>query len=279
MSFILEGADFTGKTTLARELESKGYHYHHEGPPPTGDLFTHYLQLMQHDHKMVYDRLYHGELVYGPILRGQSRISKEQFTLLERLRRARGIISILCTPPLRGVLDRFNKRIRAELIEDPETLSQIWSAYQGLHFDYGIATLKIPRYILETKIITLPLGYVGPPSARFLFVGETPNGPFNVPFFDTTNSSGFLNSAIIKAGYGEDEIAFTNAFDPDGRTQKILGFPVIIALGEKAAKECANQGKHGVMIPHPSYWKRFHAHEEQRYVMLLRRIRHENRSK
>jgi len=74
---IIEGPDGAGKTTLARQLAFlTGKQYHHEGPPPAGkDLFQHYVELLLRNEPTVFDRLFEGENVYGPILRGSSRLT------------------------------------------------------------------------------------------------------------------------------------------------------------------------------------------------------------
>src|SRR5262245_31041453 len=119
---ILEGPDATGKTTMARQLESLGWKYHHEGPPAgTDDLFTYYCQvLLNAKEPTVFDRLFHGELVYGPLVRGKSLITWDHVPLFDRLCRARGAVTVLCGISFREALARWNqvKRTRIELVND-----------------------------------------------------------------------------------------------------------------------------------------------------------------
>ena len=99
---ILEGPDGGGKTTLARELEKHGFLYRHEGPPPLGrDQVEYYMrslnQAIEGPSDVVFDRLYLGELVYGPIIRGIDNLSGlEGLTLFNRLHRSKTIHQYLC---------------------------------------------------------------------------------------------------------------------------------------------------------------------------------------
>jgi hypothetical protein len=80
---IIEGPDGAGKTTLARQLAHlTGKTYHHEGPPPAGSAFQHYMNLLLRNEPTVFDRLFEGENIYGPILRGASGLSFEETRLL-----------------------------------------------------------------------------------------------------------------------------------------------------------------------------------------------------
>lgn len=71
MITIVEGADATGKTTLAKRLaERTGAVYRHAGAPTSANWWQEYVDPIQHEHNMVLDRWHVGELVW-PVLFGR----------------------------------------------------------------------------------------------------------------------------------------------------------------------------------------------------------------
>lgn len=100
---IIEGADGCGKTELARHLEkAHGFAYHHTGPPPsdTESLFDYYRGVVdgRQETPTVYDRMFFGEVVYGPIFRAGSKISLFQLQKLRELFTALGGVTVLMLP-------------------------------------------------------------------------------------------------------------------------------------------------------------------------------------
>jgi hypothetical protein len=122
---IIEGPDGAGKTTLARSLLAPvagGVDYHHEGPPPAGDhgLLPYYLdfvrrafdQRMEHRNPFVFDRLAMGEVVYGPLLRGRSRLSDAELGTFFRVTREMGAVHVLALPPFAVARANWEARAR-----------------------------------------------------------------------------------------------------------------------------------------------------------------------
>lgn len=95
MNIVIEGPDGAGKTTLAKGF--KDHDYHHEGPPSDGyDLLKYYTTLLDQTVDTIFDRHALSELVYGPLLRGKSRISFEE---VERLYKyPTNVRLIICLP-------------------------------------------------------------------------------------------------------------------------------------------------------------------------------------
>ncbi len=97
MNIIIEGPDGAGKTTFATK-GFKDYQYHHEGPPSSGyDLLKYYTNLLDQWDNTIFDRHALSELVYGPLLRGQSRVSFEEVDLLYNYQKKDRLI--ICLPP------------------------------------------------------------------------------------------------------------------------------------------------------------------------------------
>jgi thymidylate kinase len=74
---VLEGCDGTGKTSLAETLRDQhGYTITHSGRTREGtDLAARYRQILAAPRRIVLDRSFISELVYGPLFHGRSRIT------------------------------------------------------------------------------------------------------------------------------------------------------------------------------------------------------------
>jgi thymidylate kinase len=96
---VLEGCDGTGKTTLAAALASQhGYRVIHSGRTPDGsDLAERYRALLATQGKIILDRSFISELVYGPLDHGLSRLTLPDVANLARRVAARGGILVHLT--------------------------------------------------------------------------------------------------------------------------------------------------------------------------------------
>lgn len=285
---IIEGPDGAGKTRLARELCARyGMGYHHEGPPPPGvDLTAYYAKLLVNATRpTVFDRLYLGELVYGPLLRGGSRVSAYDLRMLHRLVVGTGSTVVTCLPDFCVCLE--NNQAKTELITDQVTLRDAYDAWD-LVFNAVMTipnrqphsyTRQVGPFLVRDKS-RLPEGCVGSPTAKILFVGEQANGDLDLPFFRTGRSSVYLNRALSDAGVPEADLALVNTLNrlsrPNDLPFVISQMPVlrtVVALGKIAAirlKQNCPPFVNVIEIPHPQYWSRFHAAETDRYTAMLK---------
>lgn len=286
---IIEGPDGAGKTSLARAIcANLGYGYHHEGPPPQGVcLLTYYASLL-HDtiRPTVFDRLHVGETVYGPILRGESRLSDRDMRILTRLIKGQGMSLIYCLPPQE--VCEANTAGRKEYLSDEQRGRAYtdWQFASGRYY-HNAQVFNYVRASAPMSMIypTLPPCTVGSPVARVLFVGEQPNGALDLPFFGAKHSSVFLDECLQVAGYVEEEVAFTNALDAQGRARD-LGFIIsqmpklttVVALGRVPEAQLERQDiphfVKQVTLPHPAYWKRFHSGDQHGYIQQLKGVRY-----
>ncbi|HLZ10541.1 MAG TPA: hypothetical protein VKT80_18285 [Chloroflexota bacterium] len=297
-AIVIEGPDGTGKTTLARAFEARGFVYHHCDPPAEGiDLFDHYLDLILLARKkdVVFDRLHLGEYVYGPVMRGGSRLTLNQLRFLNRAVHPSPGFIILCDMNESWIVDRWRANVDREYVKDEAKFKRVIQGFRELRdnlyrigrFEYdfirfGVHQNEFVRGIVD-RLKTFgrhPIdGYSGEPYPEFLFVGERPGGKVDLGFCSEKNSSGFLNYCLVKAGFVEPEIGFINAFDKYNLPRDLhkiwleLYQPKVVALGLEAQNACKKFKIPYEGLPHPSYWKRFHAKNLQGYVELLQDVR------
>jgi len=289
---ILEGPDGAGKTTLAEFLRQRGYAYRHEGPPPGdgGSLLDYYTRrLLEAEAPTVFDRLHVGEVVYGPLLRGQSRLTALELTLLHRVVSSLGAQMVLCMPSWETCLANTNNRKELLSFGQLERAYAAWMRVLPMFrhvYSYESISKRQMADVLVKPRPTCPLGVTGSPYAKVLFVGERVNAKLtrlDLPFHTAANSSGFFHGCLKDAGFNEVDLAFTNAFDLNGQPRNLaaiaaglLDLQTIVALGTVAFDQCEQQLGTSPFdycsLFHPAYWKRFHAGDRDTYVLQLRSI-------
>jgi thymidylate kinase len=161
MLIILEGPDGAGKTTLAEALVAKtGAELWHRGPiqgspqeeyldPITGwDSSTH----------VICDRWHLGELVYGPIFRGESKLDEDTRIDIDLAIRKAGGILVYCRPHVTSM--QLNIRRRGDDMVSEDQLLDITAAYDRVmraSLIGGITVNPFEHHIddLTTHIIVL----------------------------------------------------------------------------------------------------------------------------
>jgi thymidylate kinase len=111
-TIVIEGCDGTGKTTLADRLAT-AYEVtviHADRTPNHIDLTTRYLALLARPGRIVLDRSFLSEPVYGPLYRGGSRLTPAQVATLARAVADRGGVCVHLTAPAAAIADRIAAR-------------------------------------------------------------------------------------------------------------------------------------------------------------------------
>ncbi len=128
---VLDGCDGTGKTTLAELLrDRRGHVVIHSGRTPDGtDLAERYRHLLATPGRIVLDRSFISELVYGPLFHGGSRITAAAAIDLARgvARRDGALVHLTGNP------DAIMRRLRSRdgTAPPPARVSAIIDAYHA----------------------------------------------------------------------------------------------------------------------------------------------------
>lgn len=297
MLIIIEGADKTGKTTLANAIVDKfGCKYVHFGKPkkhPATEYAEYALSISPKDN-LVLDRFYLGELVYGPLLRGKAGINDVEFATLERILRTKQAILI------QTITDSAlaNKRLKVSTQDEAVNEDQNTKAARGFkeligrsnlqhQFLYDGSTyenlnvllgqLESMKTIVERNQDIIPKVCTGigtPAGKKIILVGEKVNKNvtwLNLPF-DRGFSSEFLLNSLKAAGVPEKMIYLCNSdtinsHEVDFLTRDVTLF---IALGKKAHEKLKFLNVPHVELAHPQYVKRFLWPLRDKYVAQLK---------
>jgi len=101
-TLVLEGCDGVGKSTLANALATRhGFQVVHSPRTPDHlDLAGRYRTILAGSGRILFDRCFISELVYGPLHRGRARITWSQaIDLAETVMDRSGILIHLTAPP------------------------------------------------------------------------------------------------------------------------------------------------------------------------------------
>lgn len=109
---VLEGCDGAGKTTLATKLaHHHGYQHLHATRTPDGvDLAERYRTILAMPGRIVLDRCFISELVYGPLLHGRSRLTFAQVRDLTAAVGSRGGLLVHLTASPETIAARLHQR-------------------------------------------------------------------------------------------------------------------------------------------------------------------------
>lgn len=136
MIIIIEGADGSGKTTLAEQISKQtGYPVVHRSSPKSEEekavMMQMYLQAIKEGRNVIFDRCWYSEMVYGVVMRDESVISYPQMYELERSLAKRGALIIYCTDKPETLWRRCTKR-GEDYVTNSQTFMKICDEYDKL---------------------------------------------------------------------------------------------------------------------------------------------------
>jgi len=297
---LLEGPDGAGKSSLAAKLATElkkigTVEQWHKGPPTKHPLDEYEMPLLKYrpgrNHHIIADRWHLGELVYPHVFGRESKYSSAVHHHLEAFLRSRGALLVYTCPPI-GVLKSRLAR-RGDSMVEADQLLAIVKWYMGaltftqlpVYRGHGTSDLNTVSSILragrlhEQKAYKLNsyITYTGSDRPKFLLVGDirknqervlgpafmpypATSGVFlhdALPFFDVVRHCGVMN---------------VNDVDDFATAHKILGEPLICALGKNAHERLESMGiEHGA-VPHPQYVRRFMHHAIEPYGDLIKEV-------
>lgn len=316
MILVVEGVDHAGKTTLAHAVMNEFVHGPvlggflgkevsrlHKGPP---DESRHILQEYEGDllhypaheltslrHLYVLDRWHLGEALYGPLLRGGSRLTKAQLLHVELLLASLGAVKVVVTSDAESLMQRH--------MASPDgviTLSQAhFLQLDYLHLirelsdwdiidsstgtDPDARALLIQMVIRTSMVMHLPCysSYIGPVQPAALLVGDCPGGspPEWARAFEPMKPG--CSSHLISSLHNEGVLSRTGFVNQEGTDLTglwyALGAPNVIALGQVAAAAIGQSGirpSQRFQVHHPQYVRRFETRTWDNYVHNIKEL-------
>lgn len=246
------------------------------------------------------DRSWIAEPIYGAAFRGgDDRIGIAYRRMLERGAWSARAVVALFLPPFEVCAESFQRRREEEYLPDTDRLRAVYQGYLGLI--EGTRTLDLPCVVVDytrhrraqirdlIAAVRPPVDACGLGAGRFepgrsiLVVGDRPGpchpergGDCGAPFvtFQRGGCSVWLSEQLEAAGIPESNLYFINAYSRDGATASPfflshLRPPLVVALGERAADWARTVAQvNAVEVPHPQYWRRFHAHDDKSYPLI-----------
>lgn len=292
---ILEGPDLCGKSTLAQKLHNLyGYKIVKcSAPKQDDDVYREYVgKILMNRQFTTFDRMFIGELVYGPLKRGVSQLDDNKILNLTLLLQARNCQVINCSASNEFIEKAF--KIRGESFVTLNEIFKIKSLYKNVMksvnlpiYDYNcpskfpievVACNKrfvVPKFIQQSR-------YVGSLKPDIVFVGwrnntnATPTG-IELPF-DFGKSANVLKEVIKLSGvknYGITNVVKHWLNEDVNMIYEELDYldpERIICLGDDAYAAVKRNFKQAIKIHHPSYVARFKRTSIKNYANLIKRL-------
>lgn len=308
MIIELEGPDGSGKGTAARSF-SEAYGVMSDGQealilkagqpdPPDRDPFEEYetgladkLPVLT-DSLVVLDRWALGEMIYGPLLRGHSRLTPGGMLHVSMFMKALGARRYVLLPPEDTLMQRFTDR--GDDLIDKDDLMHIWHEYDrlGHQFGYEIIRSDIPPAALlfgnllelskiarrAEELAAFAPGYIGTLTPRVVLAGDvragdhlaafTPASRQGCAYFFTEHLANYADIVLTKVGILNTGEPGMNLREAD----RFLGTPRWIALGRAAEERLNRAGLITRYVPHPQAARRFASKGD--YGMAVMRAAH-----
>lgn len=281
---VLEGADGTGKTTVAEQLRQRGWLYQHAGPEDNLRVLASRMAQLQGLSYVVWDRCHLGEYVYGTLDR-HTQVDRGWWNLIEAFLLEKNATCVLMTEQFEDKLDYLGKNGRNRYEEVTHAYARAlanssltWKSRASLP-DYQVDNLDV-KAVWEWREDPEGLGGITrdvtdqPVFPTYWVLGEQQNPLAEVAWPFATRCGIELVWPVIDPR----DIRVSNALranqvlDPGDLHDRWeqLGCPQVIALGKVAQNAChrADVEVHET-LPHPQFHLRFQAHEGGAYRAQL----------
>src|ERR1035437_927219 len=275
INIVLEGADGSGKTHLARTLVSEGYKYEHTGPPEKISN-KYYMEFVQKYPQggAVFDRLHVSSFVYGNVFRNFDDLSPYDHWIIEGALFATSSVMVYVRPP-DEVMDKDIEKgpadKDADLYEKPESQQAVRDLYDlymnqltslpVLTYDYtedpSAEALLADLRSLDSyfSACDMPVGSASPfgnqYSPLYCLVGSKPT-PY---LFKTLRAVGILLSQICIVESLPDDFALSENW---------LNVQ-FVSLGRRANSRLDHFGIAHTSVQHPGLVEAMHYKEMIRY--------------
>lgn len=294
MIIIIEGPDCAGKSQLAEAFarampSGSSVNVIHAGPPdpPGRSPFEEYelglraaAQSQPGNALLIFDRWALGEVVYGPLLRGMSRLTSGGLLHCEMLAEAHGALRLMMMPALHTLLGRLHERgdalidaVKMAYIRD--SYAKLRSRYAYLHFHNppDMATLEYILSIARQRtgkaadIAAVLPGYIGTTTPAMIFAGDVRSkqldpDPYMHAFTPAVPGSAlYLMDALATVSpvvLRHAGICNTGEEGADlSAADELLRSPRWVALGNHAEARLRSAGITPRKVHHPSFERRF----------------------
>ena len=291
MIIVLEGSDKVGKSTLGRYLAEKYSAELVHFSAPKGDPYKEYMDFLDQadpSKNYVLDRFHVGELVYGELYRGKSKISLDQLWYLDLRLMSHQCILVHCSTDPETVKRKFvEDGEESSKIEDVEAILSKFKEKVNLSllrkFDYNwqeghLASLNVViSYIDNEPRLTKEelKSYIGAPEPKMLFLGDTRNERLKDKGVFESRSGKFLVKCLERIGaFNNHAIGITNSDLLTKEFYEKLGKPKITCLGKKSLLRTTKMRLPAYHIQHPQWMFRFGGQSAlNTYCKILKEIK------
>lgn len=291
MLILVEGCDGVGKTTFVEQLVLALQHRGdevatiHRGPLRRHPLLEYEGDLDDYapgaGRSIVCDRWHLGEMVYGPLWRGGSKITPAMWRHIEMYLNSRGAVLVLLTHSVATIQERLISR--GERLLDLRDVPVVMRSYLDVYGKSVVAHRTMLRDPVADSVehvvdvaaraehrathVAKFTTYIGNSYPGALILGER-RGPHpeqsvqRAAFAPYSATSGeYLLDSMARAMPPKafEMIGIANALEePVEELWQQIGRPPVVTLGREAHKATAAAGvPHGEM-PHPQFIRRFH---------------------
>lgn len=306
MFIALEGVDGSGKSSLAAEIAKQIRLKYpddtvielHSGPLKRDPIEEYVFAVENYvpggGVHIIADRWHYGEMVYGPLYRGQSAISQAQWRWIDLWLASRGVMVTVVTNTLEEIERRLKER--GEDFLQPEHVAHVIEAFNNFSAEATYltsvvvggekTTLEIAMQqiawaelaeIAARHINDVSRTYVGSIFPDVVLVGDKRGGK---PPYVTTgafypvggNSAQYLWDALPEELWRDVSVINANEEDDLEALLKLLSHAQVIALGREASKKLKKLKIKHAVAPHPQYVRRFHNKKQTAYGELIQQL-------